>query len=644
MQMLQWSKKRKRGIFNLKKTYTNIEEYLHAQNKLDTLKLITCGSVDDGKSTLLGRMLYEAQQIFSDQVDSLVNDSKRFGTQDGEIDFALLVDGLSAEREQGITIDVAYRFFATENRKFIVADSPGHEQYTRNMVTAASNADLAIILIDARNGILSQTKRHSFIADLLGIKHVLVAVNKMDLVDYDETIFEKIVSDYKQKVSSKVKFETTEFIPVSALNGDNILNKSSSMSWYQGETLISLLENTKNKKSNENNFMLPIQLVNRPNLDFRGFSGTVASGEINEGDEIRVSSSGAKANVNGIFLGDKKLKKASFGDAVTLTVNKEIDISRGDLITKSDIQQIESNAFLTNIIWFNEADCYQNRRLILKTANNLTGCEIINIKSKININTFEKKPANSLKINDIAECEILLDKKIPNISYSENSTMGNFILIDKISNLTVGAGIIKHDLRRANNVVWQDTEVSLEKRSEIIGQTPFVLWFTGLSGSGKSTIANAVERKLAHDKKLTFLLDGDNLRHGLNKDIGFKKEDRIENIRRASEVVKLLYESSVIVIAAFISPFQNDRENARKLIPDERFFEIYVEASIEELMKRDPKGLYKKAKEGKIPNFTGLDSEYEVPLKPDIQINTEKTSPEEAVDMIIKYLKEKNAY
>tara|TARA_B100001287_G_C22676080_1_gene527738 strand:+ start:1010 stop:2902 length:1893 start_codon:yes stop_codon:yes gene_type:complete len=619
-----------------------IQKFITKQNKLDTLRFITCGSVDDGKSTLLGRMLYEAQLIFDDQVDSLVKDSKKIGTQGKSIDFALLVDGLAAEREQGITIDVAYRFFSTDHRKFIVADSPGHEQYTRNMATAASNADLAIILIDARNGILPQTKRHSFLVNLMGIKNVIIAINKMDLIDYKKDTFEDIVEQYKDLIAEKLDFSKMHFIPVSALQGDNIVKKSRTMDWYKGNTLIKLLEDIDILEDSSSSFSMPIQYVNRPSLNFRGFCGTVSSGNLSIGDDIKVSNSQEIASIKEIFLGDHSVQECQKGDSVTITLNKEIDISRGDVLFNSDFNDKKNNGFLVNLIWFDANEAYQNRSYILKTANSQINCNLVRIKNKINVNTFEKIKADSLSMNDIAECELMLDKEISSVSYGENRCLGNLILIDKKTNLTVAAGTFIHDLRRSTNVKWQNTEVDRYKREEITNQKAFVVWFTGLSGSGKSTVANLLEKKLVAKGHLTYMLDGDNLRFGLNKDLGFKKHDRIENIRRVGEVSKILYDSAVIVIASFISPYKKDRKTVRNLFPKDCFFEVHMDASIDSLKKRDPKGLYSKAVQGEIPNFTGIGSEYESPKNAEIKINSDKIDADQAADKIFKYLAKKN--
>ena len=617
-----------------------IKTFIDKQNKLGTLKYITCGSVDDGKSTLLGRMLYEAQMLFDDQVENLVKDSKKIGTQQDKIDFALLVDGLSAEREQGITIDVAYRFFSTDKRKFIVADSPGHEQYTRNMVTAASNADLAIILIDARNGIMPQTKRHSFITNLMGIKKIIVAVNKMDLVNYKESIFETLKENYLEQISSKLDFEEIFFVPVSALEGDNVVTKSKKMSWFNGDSLMTLLETVEISKNSDSSFLMPIQYVSRPNQNFRGYSGTVCSGSLSQGNKVFVNGSDEYARVKEIFLGDNKTNSCISGDSVTITLDKEIDISRGDLLSLEKNQIEKNKGFLTNIVWFDTERGFQNRRYLLKSSNSQMNCELVKIKNKVDVNTYEKIIANKIEMNDIVECEILFDQDVVLQPFEANKTLGSFILIDKKTNLTVAAGTIKHPLRKSTNVSRQDTDINIDSRRKLLNQKSFILWFTGLSGAGKSTIANLLEKALHKNGYLTYLLDGDNLRLGINKDLGFKEEDRIENLRRVGEISKIIYDSGAIVLASFISPFKKDRKQIKRLFPRGEFIEIYVKASLDSLKDRDPKGLYKKALNGKIPNFTGISSPYEEPLNPDIEINTEEMKPEDAVKIILSYLEE----
>ncbi|MEK9885667.1 MAG: sulfate adenylyltransferase subunit CysN, partial [Pelagibacteraceae bacterium] len=585
----------------------SINKYIQEQASLELLRFITCGSVDDGKSTLIGRMLYESQMIFDDQVASLKKDSKQHGTQGEDIDFALLVDGLSAEREQGITIDVAYRFFSSSKRKFIVADTPGHEQYTRNMATGASTADLAILLIDARNGVMTQTKRHSFIVSLLGIKNVVLAINKMDLVKYDQKTFKKIEKDYLG-FAKKLNFTNIQSIPMSALKGDNVYQKSKSMKWYTGKTLFDYLETVDVKKSIAKHFLFPVQRVNRPNLDFRGYSGTIASGSIKVGEEIVTSSSRQKAKVKEIYLGSDSLKSANYNKSITITLNKEIDISRGDVLCKKDSLIETADQFNINMIWMSDEKCYPGRTYLTKIHNTSTSMKVLEIKKLYNINTLEHQPGKELELNDVAEVTISLNKNIPFTHYNENKNLGSLIVIDPLNNQTIGVGMINFALRRAQNIHLQSLSITKELREKINGHKGQVLWLTGLSGSGKSTIANALEKELYAQGKKTYILDGDNVRHGLNKDLGFTDKDRIENIRRVAEVAKLMCDAGLIVITAFISPFRSEREMARSLFQENDFKEIYISTPLKIAEKRDPKGLYKKARQGKIPNFTGIDS------------------------------------
>jgi len=615
----------------------SINNYIQEQASLELLRFITCGSVDDGKSTLIGRMLYESQMIFDDQVASLKKDSKQHGTQGEDIDFALLVDGLSAEREQGITIDVAYRFFSSSKRKFIVADTPGHEQYTRNMATGASTADLAILLIDARNGVMTQTKRHSFIVSLLGIKNVVLAINKMDLVKYDQKIFKKIEMDYLA-FAKKLNFTSIQSIPMSALKGDNVYQKSKSMKWYTGKTLFDYLETVDVKKSIARHFLFPVQRVNRPNLDFRGYSGTIASGSIKVGEEIITSSSRQKAKVKEIYLGHDSLKSANFNKSITITLNKEIDISRGDVLCKKDSLIETADQFNINIIWMSDEKCYPGRTYLTKIHNTSTSMKVLEIKKLYNINTLEHQPGKELELNDVAEVTISLNKSIPFTHYNENKNLGALIVIDPLNNQTIGVGMINFALRRAQNIHLQSLSITKELREKINGHKGQVLWLTGLSGSGKSTIANALEKELYTQGKKTYILDGDNVRHGLNKDLGFTDKDRIENIRRVAEVAKLMCDAGLIDITAFISPFRSEREMARSLFQENDFKEIYISTPLKVTEKRDPKGLYKKARQGKIPNFTGIDSPYEIPTKPDLEINTSKITIEESVQKILKII------
>ncbi len=614
-----------------------ISRYLKSQASLNLLRFITCGSVDDGKSTLIGRMLYESQMIFDDQVASLKNDSKKYGTQGENIDFALLVDGLSAEREQGITIDVAYRFFSSSKRKFIVADTPGHEQYTRNMATGASTAELAILLVDARNGILTQTKRHSFIVSLLGIKNIVLAINKMDLINYDKNIYEKISSEYKL-FSKKLNFENIQSIPISALKGDNIHKKSKYMKWYNDKTLFDYLETTKTKIQSSDSFVLPVQSVNRPNLNFRGYSGTIAEGKIRKGDELISLPSNQKVKVNDIFVGKRSLKTANLKQSITITIDKEIDTSRGDILCSKNSTVDIADQFNMNVIWMSEDKGFTGRTYLAKIHNISTSIKIMNIKKIYDVNTLEFTAGNELQLNDVAEISISFNKTVPFSTFKENKILGSLIIIDPINNQTIGMGMINFSLRRSQNIQLQNLTINKNLREKINGHKGQVLWMTGLSGSGKSTIANEVEKILYSQGKKTYILDGDNIRHGLNKDLGFTDKDRVENIRRVAEVAKLMCDAGLIVITAFISPFRLEREMARSLFEKNDFKEIYISTPLKVAEKRDPKGLYKKARQGKIPNFTGIDSIYEKPTNPDLEIDTSKVSLSKAVKKILNII------
>ena len=614
----------------------DIEAYLEQHQNKSMLRFITCGSVDDGKSTLIGRLLYDSKMIFEDQLAALENDSRRVGTQGQDIDFALLVDGLAAEREQGITIDVAYRFFATEKRKFIVADCPGHEQYTRNMVTGASTADCAVILIDARKGVLVQTRRHSFLCHQLGIRNLVLAVNKMDLIDYDETKFNAIVSDYA-KFAESIGIESFHAVPISGLAGDNITSRSDNTDWYGGPVLIDLLETMQisNTASQEMPFRMPVQWVNRPNLDFRGFSGLIASGTVKPGDELRSLPSGKTSTVKSVVTMDGELGEAVAGQSITITLEEEIDCSRGDVLATADDPPEVADQFETTIVWMDDEPLVVGRGYWLKLGTQMVSVTIAEPKYEIDVNTMEHLASQTLNLNQIGVCEITTDRRIVFDPYTENRALGGFILIDKITNHTVGAGMLHFSLRRSQNVHWQPTDITRDHHASMKNQTPRVLWFTGLSGSGKSTIANEVEKKLALMNRHTFLLDGDNVRHGLNKDLGFTESDRIENIRRIGEVAKLMTDAGLIVLTAFISPFRADRQLVRDMIDGGEFIEIHVDTPLEIAEARDVKGLYKKAREGKLKNFTGIDSPYEPPESPEIRVNTVEMTPEEAADHII---------
>lgn len=617
----------------------SIEQFIHQQNKLGLLRFITCGSVDDGKSTLIGRLLYESKNIFDDQVASLKQESMTYGTQGKEIDFALLVDGLAAEREQGITIDVAYRFFNTERRKFIVADTPGHEQYTRNMVTGASNADLAVILVDARKGIIEQTKRHSFICSLLGIKQIILAVNKMDLVNYQKDVFIGIFKNFKH-FAQQLNFAAITPIPISALKGDNVVYQSANTTWFHGPTLIAKLETAPITDLADNRGLrFPVQWVNRPNLDFRGFSGTIAAGHVRVGDTVRVLPSGTTANVERIVFFQQQLAHAKCSQAVTLTLDKEVDISRGDMLVSADDPCAVADQFKVEMVWMGDDPGYIGRLYGAQIGSNYVNARITDIKHKINMNTLEKNPARSLHLNDIAVARISLDQPVPFESYQQSRALGSLILVDRFSHATVAAVMIKFALRRAATVHYQATKVDKASRNRLNGHQGKVLWFTGLSGSGKSTIANLVEQKLHQQGIRTYLLDGDNLRHGLNQDLGFTEADRVENIRRATEVARLMVDAGLVVLSAFISPFRNERATARQRFTQDEFFEIYVNTPLEIAEQRDVKGLYKKARRGEIVNFTGIDSPYEVPENPDFTLHTEHKTAEELADQLLHQIK-----
>ena len=621
----------------------DLNKFFQDQNKKKQVKILTCGSVDDGKSTLLGRLLFDSQNIFLDQMDQTKIESEKYGTQGKEIDLALLVDGLQAEREQGITIDVAYRYFETSNCKFIIADTPGHEQYTRNMATGASNSDVAIILIDAEKGVLEQTKRHSFIVNLLGIKHIVVAINKMDLVNYKENIFERIVDEYKELIKN-FTFTSINFIPLSALKGDNVFSNFENTKWYKGLTLIETLEKVDVLDSSQNNELsFPVQWVNRSSANFRGYSGTIADGKIARGDLITTASSNMLTSVKNIYGPKGELSEAYSGQAITLTLSDELDISRGDVIlSKKNDQIIKADQFASHLIWMDQEPMLPERNYIFRFNNSYINGKITDLVHSINVNSFEEVASKKLNLNDIAYCKVAIDKVHGISSYSNNQMLGSFVIIDPYNNKTIGVGMIDHALRRSSNISWHEMSINKKTRSELNSQKPCVVWFTGLSGSGKSTIANILEQKLHTAGKRTYLLDGDNVRHGLNKDLGFTDTDRVENIRRVAEVSKLMVDAGLITLVSFISPFKSERQMAKDLLSSDEFFEIFVNTSLEECEKRDPKGLYKKARAGELKNFTGIDSLYEEPENPDLILDTTSSNAEELTDKIIKFLKDKN--
>ena len=621
----------------------DIAAYLQRHETKGLLRFITCGSVDDGKSTLIGRLLHDTKLLLDDQVAALESDSRKHGTQNGELDFALLVDGLAAEREQGITIDVAYRFFGTERRKFIVADCPGHEQYTRNMATGASTADLAVVLVDARKGLLTQTHRHSYIVSLLGIRHVVLAVNKMDLVGYDQSVFDAIVDGYRE-LAAQLGIPQVQAIPLSALKGDNMIAASTAMPWYAGPTLLDHLEQVNveqvqvDSASSNAAFRLPVQWVNRPNQDFRGFAGTVVGGTVAVGDEVAVLPSGRRSTVARIVTADGDLAQAGDGQAVTLTLADEIDASRGDVIAAASDPPEVADQFAAHLLWMGDERLLPGRPYLLKLGTQTVGASVTEIKHKVDVNTQEHLAAKHLELNEVAYCNLHLDQPVAFEPYARNRALGAFILIDRQSNATVAAGTLDFALRRAGNIHWQHLDVDRAARARIKHQQPRCLWFTGLSGAGKSTIANLVEKKLLAMGQHTYLLDGDNVRHGLNKDLGFTDEDRVENIRRVAEVAKLMTDAGLIVLVSFISPFRAEREMARALFDEGEFLEVFVDTPLAEAERRDVKGLYAKARRGELRNFTGIDSPYEAPETPELHLMASESSPVELAEQVIRAL------
>jgi len=618
----------------------DVERYLEAHGRKEMLRFITCGSVDDGKSTLIGRLLYESKVLYEDQLAALTADSRKFGTQGDDLDFALLLDGLAAEREQGITIDVAYRFFSTDRRNFIVADTPGHEQYTRNMVTGASTADAAVILVDARKGVLTQTRRHSYLVSLLGIRRVALAVNKLDLVGYAEETFAAIERDYRA-FAAQIGIPEIACIPMSALKGDNVIAPSANTPWYHGPTLMAYLETVAiDDVAHERPFRMPVQWVNRPNLDFRGFSGRVLGGAVSVGDRVRVLPSGKEANVARIVTSDGDLADAGAGMSITLTLDTEIDASRGDMFASATAPPGIADQFEATIVWMSEDEMLGGRPYLMKIGAKTVGVTMVAPKYKINVNTLEHLAARTLHLNEIGVCNLNLDQPIAFDPYVENRETGGFILIDRMTNNTIGAGLIHFALRRSQNIHWQAIEVDKRAHAALKGQRPCVVWFTGLSGAGKSTIANLVEKKLHAQGRHTYLLDGDNVRHGLNKDLGFTEADRVENIRRVAEVSRLMVDAGLIVLVAFISPFRAERRMARELLKSGEFCEVYVETPLPVAEERDVKGLYAKARRGELKNFTGIDSPYEPPEHAEVRIDTTAVAPEDAAEAIVGRLRE----
>lgn len=618
---------------------TDTEAWLEQHERKTLLRFITCGSVDDGKSTLIGRLLHDTKQLFDDQLAAVTRDSRRWGTQGAEVDLALLVDGLAAEREQGITIDVAYRFFATERRKFIVADTPGHEQYTRNMVTGASTADAAVILIDARRGVLTQTRRHSYLAWLLGIRHIVLAVNKMDLVDHARVRFEQIVEDYRE-FASQIGMSSFTPIPMSALSGANVVESSTAMGWYTGPTLIDCLESLQIDAEHlqRTPFRFPVQWVNRPDSGFRGFAGTIAGGSVRMGDRVRIQPSGRESTVARIVTADGDLEAAMAGASVTLTLADEVDVSRGAMISAAESPAEVADQFEAHVVWMAEEPLYPGRNYLMKIGTATVTASVTDIKYQVNVNSLEHVAAKQLDLNGIAVCTLSLDRAVPFDAYRDNRNTGSFILIDRYANHTVGAGMLDFALRRSHNIHLQHVDIDKAARAATKGQAPCVLWFTGLSGSGKSTVANLVEQRLHALGYHTYLLDGDNIRHGLNRDLGFTEADRVENIRRIAEVARLMVDAGLIVLTAFISPFRSEREMARQLFAPGEFIEVFMDTPLEIAEQRDPKGLYRKARAGQLKNFTGIDSPYEAPETPELSLSTAQLLPDAAAEIVIRWL------
>ncbi len=622
----------------------NISQFLRDQENKDQLRFITCGSVDDGKSTLIGRLLYDSKTVFEDQLSAASVESQKYGTQGENVDLALLVDGLQAEREQGITIDVAYRYFETDKRKFIAADTPGHEQYTRNMATGASTTDLAIILIDARKGILEQTRRHSFICSLLGIKHVTLAVNKMDLMNFEQKVFDDIVADYHEFAKGLSLGDITA-IPISALTGSNVIVKSDDMPWYEGTALLAHLETVDLSTLADRTkgpFRMPVQWVNRSSHDFRGFSGTIESGTISVGDDIANSVSGKSSKVAGIIGPSGDLDSAYSSLAVTISLQDEIDVSRGDVLAQPDKLPEVADQFAAHIVWMDEAEMLPERTYVARFATATATAQITDLVHRIDVNSLEQVAAKTLGLNEVGYCKIALDRALAFDSFGDIPETGSFILVDKFTNATIGAGMIDFALRRASNIEWHEMNVDKAARAKASGQKPSILWFTGFSGSGKSTVADKLEQKLFAQGKRTYLLDGDNVRHGINKDLGFTDQDRVENIRRVAEIARLMADAGLIVLTSFISPFRSERHLARSLMDDGEFIEVFVDTPLEVCEQRDPKGLYKKARAGDLKNFTGIDSDYEAPKNAEIVLKGAEFEVDELADQIIDYLNKKN--